>query len=104
LPAGQLVEIPGPSACVRESQGMRANQLGVGAWRDDNVDGRRNRCLQCCGSRAEMWAGYILFRNEGNRMYTTRSDVEQAALRARQTEFRDQCETLCRGFYNVADN
>lgn len=80
LPAGTLVEIPGPSACVRQALGIGPNELGIGsrpvAAIEDDLPGNRQRCLACCAYRGHMWGSY---------------------QPAEQQNFLQQCNTLCRG-------
>ena len=79
LAAGELVEIPGASVCVRKTAGLPINQLSViGA---EFSPDKREQCFSCCDSRANSW----------NR-------EEWGA--DRQDQFHNSCLGLCNGFFS----
>ncbi len=85
LPAGDMVEIPGYAACVREVTTGAVNDPVAG--RDGLEDALKDpassqaSCLACCTRRANMWngSGYDnpIFKND----------------------FLTQCRALCTGFF-----
>lgn len=77
LPAGQTVEIPGFSACVREAAGRPVNSISVSGA--NFSDSNRTSCLSCCDRRADAWP------------VTWGAD--------RKVEFLRNCQTLCNGFF-----
>lgn len=79
LSPGELVEIPGYSACVRETAGVPLNQLSITAARFDPAD--RDRCFGCCDRRADTW--------DPARWGETN-----------QAEFLTHCNALCHGFFS----
>jgi hypothetical protein len=83
LPPGQLVEIPGYAACVRETAGLALNALSVtGA---DFSASNRNGCLDCCDRRADMWLP---------------GDSQPGSTGYQQKlDFLRNCKQLCNGFF-----
>ena len=85
LPAGQMVEIPGYSACVREVTTGRVNKLGVNSDEVStamaNAPANQASCLACCDRRGNMWNG---------------SGYDRQNLRL---DFMNNCRTLCNGFF-----
>jgi hypothetical protein len=69
LPPGQLVEIPGPAVCVRQTSG--------GTNFDPSLKGA---CLSCCDTRANYWNA-----SQWGRDY--------------KIEFLSSCRSLCNGFF-----
>lgn len=69
LPPGQLVEIPGPAVCVRQTSG--GNNF------DPSLNGA---CLSCCDERANYWPAAEWGRNY-------------------KIEFLSACRSLCNGFF-----
>lgn len=113
LPAGQLVESPGPNVCAVAAAGAPVTIL-PGAALDALTDRLRtgapvvrarphpglpegavlrfdperlDPCLACCGDRAELWEGAAV------------TSPSPAIHAARQTKFRAQCETACRSVF-----
>jgi len=83
LQPGQLVEIPGYAACVRETAGLSLNALSVmGA---DFSSSNRNSCLDCCDRRADMWLP---------------GDSQPGSVGYQQKlDFLRTCKQLCNGFF-----
>jgi len=83
LAPGQLVEIPGYAACVRETAGLALNALSVtGA---DFSASNRNACLDCCDRRADMWLP---------------GDSQPGSTGYQQKlDFLRNCKQLCNGFF-----
>jgi hypothetical protein len=69
LDAGQLVEIPGPAVCVRQTSG--------GTNFDPSL---KDSCLSCCDTRANYWDAQKWGRNY-------------------KIEFLSSCRSLCNGFF-----
>lgn len=74
LPPGQLVEIPGPAVCVRETSNANGGSFDAGLF---------GACRDCCNTRADTWPNRPNYCQRGR-------DSE---------DFRAACTYLCEGFF-----
>jgi hypothetical protein len=86
LPPGQLTEIPGYGACIRQTLGTNTQLTTTwsGNYTNQQITTMGNSCRACCTDRADRIDRWLTKDNKST---------------AEATNYLSQCITLCNGFF-----